>query len=166
LRANFNKKNQEVTITEDDINVYFEDYIIPKGREKADIKVRENVVWAMLGKWLSKNPLKRKKNADLKDYIYLRFDGMQETVNKAARNFKSTMAVFQLDFILTNASKTGTDNPKSKRQEKFAEMIIMNVDVPEFLPYFDKVKMLVGVTKQKKNAKKIQYSITAIEPVE
>jgi hypothetical protein len=55
--------------------------------------------------------------------------------------------------------------PKSKRQEKFVEMIVMNVDTPAFLPYFAQVKMLVGVTKQKKNAKKIQYSITAIEPV-
>jgi len=155
-----------MTIVEDNSTIYIEDYIIPKGREKADIKARENVVWAMLGKWLSKNPLKRKKNPDLNDYIYLRFDGMQETVSKAARNYKSTMAVFQLDFILANASKIGTDKPKSKRQEKFAEMLIMNVDIPAFLPYFSKVKMLVGVTKQEKDAKKIQYSITAIEPVE
>jgi len=54
----------------------------------------------MLGRWLSQNPMKRKKNLEQNDYIYLRFDGMQETVNKAARNHKSTMAVFQLDFIL------------------------------------------------------------------
>jgi len=154
-----------MAITEDNCNVYIEDYIIPKGREKADIKTREKAIWAMLGKWLSKNPLKRRKNIDLEDYIYLRFDGMQETVNKAARNFKSTMAVFELDFILANAIKISTDKPQSKRQDKFAEMIIMNVHIPAFLPYFEKVKMLVGVTKQKKNAKKIQYSITAIEPV-
>jgi len=51
----------KMVITEDNSNVYIEDYIIPKGREKTDIKARENVVWAMLGKWLSKNPLKRKK---------------------------------------------------------------------------------------------------------
>ena len=123
-------------ISEDFHNVYIEDYIIPKGREKADIKTRENVVWAMLGKWLSKHPFKRKKNADLKDYIYLRFDGMQETVNKAARSYKSTMAVFELDFTLANATKTGTDKPKSKRQEKFAEMIIMNVNTPAFPSLF------------------------------
>ena len=153
-------------ITEDNSNIYIEDYTIPKGREKIDIKTRENIVWEMLGKWLSKNPLKRKKNADLKDYIYLRFDGMQETVNKAARSYKSTMAVFDLDFILANATKTDTDKPKSKRQEKFAEMLIMNAQTSAFLPYFDNVKMLVGVTKQKKNAKKIQYSISAIEPIE
>ena len=109
--------------------------------------------------------MKRKKNLEQNDYIYLRFDGMQETVNKAARNHKSTMAVFQLDFILANATKVGTDKPQSKRQEKFVEMIIMNVETPIFSPYFAQVKMLVGVTKQKKNAKKIQYSITAIEPV-
>jgi hypothetical protein len=90
---------------------------------------------------------------------------MQETVNKAARNYKSTMAVYQLDFILANATKVGIDIPQSKRQEKFSEMIIMNVNTPLFSPYFDKVKMLVGITKQRKNAKKIQYSITAIEPI-
>ena len=153
-------------IKEDDNNIYIEDYVIPKGKEKADIKLRENVVWAMLGKWLSKNPLKRKKNVDLEDYIYLRFDGMQETVNKAARNYKSTMAVFELDFILENATKIGKNKPKSKRQEKFSEMIIMTTNTFVFAPYFDKVKMLVGITKQKKNAKKIQYSITAIEQIE
>jgi len=153
-----------MTIIEDEKNIYMENYIIPKGREKADIKARENIVWAMLGKWLSKNPLKRKKNIDLEDYIYLRFDGMQETVNKAARNFKSTMAVFELDFLLANAVKTGSDKPQSNRQEKFVEMLIMSIHTPVFLPYFGKVKMLVGVTKQKKNARKIQYSITAIEP--
>ena len=75
------------------------------------------------------------------------------------------MAVFELDFILGNATKIGTDKPKSKRQEVFAEMLIMNVDTPAFQPYFNKVKMLVGITKQKKNAKKIQYSISAIEPM-
>ena len=153
-------------ITEDNSNIYIEDYTIPKGREKADIKTRENIVWAMLGKWLSKNPSKRKKNTDLNDYIYLRFDGMQETVNKAARNYKSTMAVFELDYILVNATKTHTDKPKSKRQEKFVEMLIMHVETAVFLPYFDRIKMLVGITKQKKNAKKIQYSISAIEPIE
>jgi hypothetical protein len=153
-------------ITENNDNIHIEDYTIPKGREKGNIKTRENIVWAMLGKWISKNPLKRRKNADLDDYIYLRFDGMQETVNKAARSYKSTMAVFELDFILSNATKIGTDKPKSKRQEVFAEMLIMNVDTPVFLPYFDKVKMLVGITKQKKNGRKIQYSISAIEPIE
>jgi hypothetical protein len=153
-----------MTITEDADNIYIEDYIIPKGRDKVDIKARENVVWAMLGKWLSQNPLKKKKNIELNDFIYLRFDGMQETVNKAARNYKSTMAVFQLDFLLANATKVGTDKPQSKRQEKFIQMIITNIDTPAFLPYFEKVKMLVGVTKQKRNAKKIQYSITAIAP--
>ncbi|GHV56494.1 hypothetical protein FACS1894182_03160 [Bacteroidia bacterium] len=76
------------------------------------------------------------------------------------------MAVAALDSILANAIKIGTDKPKSKRQEKFAEMIIMYANMPVFLPYFEKIKMIVGTTKQKKDAKKIQYSITAIEPIE
>jgi len=44
--ANFNE-NQKMTITEDDSNVYIEDYVIPKGREKADIKARENVQYSI-----------------------------------------------------------------------------------------------------------------------
>ena len=115
---------------------------------------------------LCKNPLKREKNTDLGDYIYLRFDGMQETVNKAARNYKSTMAVLELDYILANAVQTDTYKPKSKRQEEFVEMLIMHAKTTAFHPYFDTIKMLVGITKQKKNAKKIQYSISAIEPIE
>jgi hypothetical protein len=55
------KSTNQRSITEESENVYLEDYVIPKGREKADIKIRENVVWAMLGKWLSQNPLRRKK---------------------------------------------------------------------------------------------------------
>ena len=154
-----------MTIAKNNNSVFIEDYIIPKGNSKTDLKARENVIWAMLSEWLSKNPEKRKKNTNLDDYIYLRFDGMQETVNKAARNYKSTMAIFELDFILANAIKIGTDKPKSKRQEKFAEMLVMTADTSAFIPYFSKVKMLVGITKQKKNVKKIQYSITAIEPI-
>ncbi|MDR1762630.1 MAG: hypothetical protein LBR64_01560 [Dysgonamonadaceae bacterium] len=152
-------------IREDDNNIYLNDYTIPKGMDKSDLKARENIIWAMIGKWISKNPLKRRKNINLQDFIYLRFDGMQETVNKAARNYKSTMAISSLDYILENAVKSGTDKPMSKRQSVFAEMIIMYADTKEYLPYFEKVKMLVGITKQKKDAKKIQYSITAIEPV-
>ena len=50
-----------MTITENTDNIYIEDYIIPKGMEKADIKTRENIVWAMLGKWLSKKSFKKKE---------------------------------------------------------------------------------------------------------
>jgi len=38
-------------IKEDVYNIYIVNYVIPKGIDKADIKVRENIVWAMLGKW-------------------------------------------------------------------------------------------------------------------
>ncbi|GHT15613.1 hypothetical protein AGMMS4956_15960 [Bacteroidia bacterium] len=151
-------------VKEDEKNIYLAEYTIPKGAEKEDLKAREIVIWAMLGKWISQNPLKRKKNIDLQDFIYLRFDGMQETVNKAARNFKSTMAIYSLDYILENAIQSGTDIPKSKRQSKFAKMLIMHANTNEYIPYFEKIKMLVGLTKQKKDARKIQYSITAIEP--
>ncbi len=75
------------------------------------------------------------------------------------------MAIFELDFILANARIIGKDKPKSKRQKKFSEMLIMTVETTVFIPFFSKVKMLVGITKQKEDAKKIQYSITAIDQI-
>jgi len=39
-----------MTITEHNNNVHIQNYIIPKGMEKADLKTRENIVWTMLGK--------------------------------------------------------------------------------------------------------------------
>ena len=123
---------QKMIIKEETGNIYIEDYIIPKGREKVYIKEREKIIWKILSRWIFQNPTKGKINIELNDYIYLRFDGMQETVNKAARNYKATMAILQLDFILVNATKVRIDEPKSKRQKKFAEIIIMNVDTPFF----------------------------------
>jgi hypothetical protein len=47
-----------MTVTEDANNVYIEDYSIPKGGGKTEIKARETIIWTMISKWLSKNPLK------------------------------------------------------------------------------------------------------------
>ena len=57
-----------------------------------------------------------------------------------AWNYKSTMAVLELDYILADAIKTDTDKPKSKRQEKFVEMLIMHAKTTVFHPYFDTIK--------------------------
>jgi hypothetical protein len=140
-------------ISEDNDNIYIEDYIIPKGREKEDIKAREKIINAIYRKWTAENPEKCLLNEDLKDFIYVKFESINETVNKAARSYKSTMAMFHLTDILKNAKVTGRDKPdrNTKNQAKYTQMIIMQ---------WEKVKLIVG---EKSTGLKIQYCITSLE---
>ena len=150
-----------MTITEDDNNIYIEDYVIPKGREKADIKAREKLIWEMYGRWCVENPDKKCFNKNLKSDITVTFSGISETVEKSARNYKSVMAFLELDFALKNAHKIEEDKPHSKRQQKeYEKMLIMRATTSSFKPYFDQIKLIVGV---RKNSRKNLYCITAIE---
>ena len=138
-------------ITEDNDNIYIEDYIIPKGMEKADLKVREKIISDIYRKWFDINIDKCVYNSDLNDFIHIRFESINETINKAARTCQSTITMFQLNDILQKAKVKGYEKPKqNKNQSKYTQMIIMQ---------WKNAKLVVGVRKDKK---KIQYCITAI----
>jgi len=139
-------------ISEDNENVYIEEYIVPKGMEKEDLKAREKIVTEIYRKWFVSNPDKCAYNRNIKDFIHIRFESINETVNKAARTCQSTVAMFQLTDILQKATVTGYEKPKqNKNQSKYTQMIMMQ---------WKKAKLIVGVRKDKK---KIQYCITAIK---
>ncbi|GHT60832.1 hypothetical protein AGMMS50239_10550 [Bacteroidia bacterium] len=140
-------------ITEDNNNIYIADYTIPKGREKEDIKAREKIINAIYRKWTAENSEKCVFNEALNDFIYVKFESINETVNKAARNYHSTMAMFLLTEILKNAKVVKYDKPdkNTKNQVKYTQMIIMQ---------WEKVKLMVGV---KSTGLKIQYCITSLE---
>jgi len=145
-------KNYAMNIIENNDNIYIENYIIPKGMEKEDLKAREKIINEIYRKWSDNNPDRCIYNIDLKDFIHIRFESINETVNKAARAYQSTIAMFQLTDILQKAKVTGYEKPKqNKNQSKYTQMIVMQLE---------NVKMIVGVRKDKK---KIQYCITAIK---
>ena len=148
-------------ITEDGSTIYIEDYTIPKEANKENLKKRENIIWEMYGRWCAENPNKKCFNKNLKCDIIVTFSGISETVEKSARNYKSTMAFLELDFVLQNAYKIKEDKPHSKRQQKeYEKMLIMQANTSFFEPYFGQIKLIVGV---RKNGKKNMYCITAIE---
>ena len=148
-------------ITEDDNNIYIENYTIPKENNKENLKQREKQIWEMYGRWCAENPDKKCFNKNLKCDIVVTFSGISETVEKSARNYKSTMAFLELDFTLKNAYTIDEDKPHSKRQQKeYEKMLIMHANTDSFKPYFDKIKLIVGV---RKDGKKNMYCITAIE---
>jgi len=150
---------QSFKIAEDVDNIYIEDYAIPKGTGKDDLKAREKIIWLMHSRWAANNPEKKCYNYNLQSDIFVVFKSITETVEKAARNYKSTMAFYALDFALRYARKTGQDKPHTKRQAEFDKILVMEMSTNLFEPYFGKIKVTVG---EKRSGRKNMYCITAI----
>jgi len=151
-------------IKEDTDNIYILDYTIPKLNNKQNFKLREQIIWSIYGKWQALHETKKQYNIALKSDILIRFEGISETVQKAAKNYKYTMAMCAFDEILQYAIEIKRDNPKKEvdNQRRYKEMIIMNLQTAAFKPYFENIKMTVGVLRTDEN-KKIQYCISTIE---
>jgi hypothetical protein len=113
----------------------------------------KRIINAIYRKWTAENSERRLFNEDLKDFIYVKFESINETVNKAARSYKSTVAMFYLNNILEKAKVVKRDKPdrNTKNQTKYTQMIIMQ---------WEKTKLIVGV---KSTELKIQYCITSLE---
>jgi hypothetical protein len=116
-------------IMEDIDNIYILDYTIPKSNNKANFKVREQIVWSIYGRWQAEHKGKKQYNIALKSDILIRFEGISETVQKAARNYKYTMAMCAFDEILQYSAEIKRDNPKPEveNQHRYKEMILMNL---------------------------------------
>ena len=61
----------------------------------------------------------------LKEYINIRFVSITETCTHASRTYLSTLAVLQLDAILTGAKKVATVPSKNNSNQKDFEKIIV-----------------------------------------
>ena len=163
-KEDFIEKVAPQAIEEDDEYIYILDYSIPKSNNRENFKKREQIVWSIYGKWQAMHEAKKRYNVALKSDILIRFDGISETVQKAARNYKYTMAMCAFDEVLQYAVVVKKDKPKEgvENQRKYKEMIIMNLKTAAFQPYFENIKMIVGVVRSDES-KKIQYCITTIE---
>ena len=137
-------------ITEDDI---------PEGNTKEDRRKRQDLIYAFYMGWKRKNPEQKKYNIALKDDINIRAVSLDETAAQASLTYLSTLAVLQLDAILTNAwlVKTVPSKQNTKNQRSFERILIM-----EYVCIgVGRVKMTVGVRRSDNS--KIQYCITAID---
>ena len=84
---------------------------------------------------------------------------IQETAEKAARSYKSTLAVTYLTEILELAKVVDYAKPKvgNKKQSRFSDVIIMQYNKANF----GEIKLTVGILRGSRE--KLQYCITAIE---
>ena len=142
-------KEDEGVISEDEV---------PRGDSPEDVVKRRNIISRFYREWKMHNPLQRRYNLSLKEYINIRFVSITETCTHASRSYLSTLAVLQLDAILTGAKKVTTVPVKKNRNQKvFDKMLIMHYCCPGI----GTVKMTVGV--KRKTHEKVQYCITALE---
>ena len=132
--------------------------MIPEGQTTENIKSREQIIRDFYREWKLKNPSQRKFNLSLKEYINIRMVSIVETSEHAAKSYLSTLAVLQLDSILTGAKKVSIKKPKTgnANQKPFERIMIMESE----LMGIGKIKMTVGV--RRRTQEKVQYCITAI----
>lgn len=124
---------------------------IPIGRTKEEIKTREKIIKDFYAKWIAEHPEKKVFNASLAKYICVKFLSINETYEKSARSYESTMAVFRLTEILQNA--TFVEELPAKRntrnQKQFEKLLVMQ---------YQNIKLTVGL--QRSNQNLVQYCIT------
>ena len=132
---------------------------IPTGDSVEDRRRRQKIILSFYHEWKKKNPDSKKYNLNLKEDINIKYISLKETAGHASLNYLSTLAVLQLDAILTNAFyvEDVPVNPKKVNQQGFESMIRMSYQCPGI----GGVKMLVGVKRSDKS--KVQYCITAID---
>ena len=131
---------------------------VPVGDSVEDIEARRKIISRFYHDWKLRNQSLRKFNLSLKEYINIRYVSITETCTHASRSYFSTLAVLQLDAILTNARTVSTVKSKeNKNQKPFEKMIIMKYDCVGI----GVVKMTVGV--RRRTHEKVQYCITALE---
>ena len=132
--------------------------MIPEGNTLDEIKERERIIREFYREWKERNPLQRKYNLALKEYINIRMVSIVEISEHAAKSYLSTLAVLQLDAILVGAKKVSIKKvkPNNKNQQPFERMMIMEYE----LVGIGTVKMTVGV--RRRTQEKVQYCITAI----
>ena len=131
---------------------------IPKGDSVKDRRERQKIILSFYQDWKLRNPNQKKYNFALKDDINIRSVSLDETAAHASLTYLSTLAVLQLDAILTNAwlVKTVPSKQDNKNQRSFERILIMEY----VCTGVGRVKMTVGVRRSDKM--KVQYCITAI----
>lgn len=132
---------------------------IPTGDSAADRRMRQRIIHSFYHTWKQHNPESKRYNLNLKEYINIRYVSIEETAGQASLTYLSTLAVLQLDAILTYAVlvETTSANHKKKNQKDFKRMLRMTYSCPGI----GLVKIMVGV-KHSDNSK-VQYCITAID---
>ena len=142
-----------------DFNSEITEDVIPTGDTVEDRRRRKDIIYSFYQQWKTVNPSQKRFNIALKENINIRAVSLDETASQASLTYLSTVAVLQLDAILTNAwpVKQVPTKSNSKNQRPFESILIMEY----VCQGIGRVKMTVGIKRSDKT--KVQYCITAID---
>ena len=146
-----------VELIREDNDITAED--IPTGDSPEDKRARHKLILSFYHQWKRRNPEAKRYNFSLKDDINIKNVSLTETAGHASLTYLSTLAVLQLDAILTNAVfiEKVHANQEKQNQNKFESMLRMEYRCVGI----GLIKLLVGVKRSDKT--KVQYCITVIE---
>ena len=133
---------------------------IPTGTTLEEVKVRKKIIRDFYASWNAANPTKQVYNANLKEFINVRYLSINETAEIASRRYLSTLAItnyFTEILELAEEKRRTKPKPDNINQKRFSEIIALEYNKKEF----GTIKLTVGVLKGSKQH--IQYCITAIE---
>jgi len=133
---------------------------IPTGITLEEVKLRKKIIRDFYATWNAANPTKQVYNANLKEFINVRYLSINETAEIASRRYISTFAItryFTEILELAEEKRRTRPKPDNENQKRFSEIIALEYSKKEF----GTIKLTVGVLKGSKQH--IQYCITAIE---
>lgn len=133
---------------------------IPMGQSMEEIRMRENYIRAFFEKWKNEHPEQKVYNRCLNEAILVRAISVIEAREHSAKSYLSTLAVVNLDTVLSEAIQAGETKAKQtdKNQRNFDKVLVMEYH-SELL---GRVKLTVGVRHRTKE--KIQYGLTSLPP--
>jgi len=133
---------------------------IPSGTTLEEVKARKKIIRDFYAIWNAANPTKQVYNANLQEFINVRYLSINETAEIASRRYISTFAIthyFTEILELAEEKRRTKPKPDNDNQKRFSEIIALEYSKKEF----GIIKLTVGVLKGSKQH--IQYCITAIE---
>jgi len=101
---------------------------IPQGQTKEEIQIRKKIIKDFYAIWNAANPTKQVYNANLKEFINVRYLSINETAEIASRRYVSTFAITHyFTEILELAKEIRRTTPKSDNdnQKRFSEIIAL-----------------------------------------
>ncbi len=136
-----------------------ETILVPRGNGKEAIKERQRIIREYYKTWRQSHNGQKMFNLQLKDYINIRHISMVETVEHASKSYLSTLAVLQLDAILTNAEKVKTvqADKYTSNQARFNKMLTMSY----LCPGIGRINLTVGIVRR--TLEKGQHCSTSLE---
>ena len=117
---------------------------IPTGTTLEEIKARKKIIRDFYAIWNVANPTKQVFNANLREFINIRYLSINETAEMASRRYISTFAITHyFTEILELAEEIRRTKPKqdNENQKRFSEIIALEYSKKEF----GTVKLTVGI---------------------